>query len=198
MAQPHQRSSSFSWIITHQQPRALVLNQLGDPALNRPHHRHNSGRHGFQQGHRQAFKVGHQQNRLAALQQRLHLLGGNAAVEVDAVGEAGLVHKLLAGGAGGAVADQVGLNLAGGPAGVDEGVHHLLDALLALHQATAVHHTERLIREAGLGRWQRDAVGDHQRVGGGQALAQLLGQELGDADAAAAVGFRVRASASHQ
>lgn len=53
----------------------------------------------------------------------------------------------------------------------------------------ADHHTERLIREAGLGRWQRDAVGDHLRVGGGHALAQLLGQELGDADAAAAVGF---------
>lgn len=53
----------------------------------------------------------------------------------------------------------------------------------------ADHHTERLIREAGLNRWQCDAAGDHLRVGGGQALAQLLGQELGDADAAAAVGF---------
>ena len=52
----------------------------------------------------------------------------------------------------------------------------------------ADHHTEGVIREAGLGRWQRDAAGD-LRVGARQALAQLLGQELGDADAAAAVGF---------
>lgn len=101
-----------------------------------------------------------------------------------------LVYELLVGGSRLTVADQVGFDLAGGSAGVDQGVHHLLDALLALHQAADVHHAERLIREAGLGRWQRDAVGDHLRVGGGQALAQLLGQELGDADAAAAVGFR--------
>lgn len=40
------------------------------------------------------------------------------------------------------------------------------------------------------GHWQRDAAGDHLRVGGGQALAQQLRQELRDADAAAAVGFR--------
>jgi len=57
-------------------------------------------------------------------------------------------------------------------------------------QTAAENHAEWLIREAGLSLWQRNAVGDHRRVGGGQALAQLLGQELGDADAAAAVGFR--------
>ena len=74
-----------------------------------------------------------------------------------------------------AVNDEVGFYLAREPAGVDEGVHHLLDALLALHQATAVDHAERLIREAGLGRRQRDAAGDHLRVGSRQTLAQLLG-----------------------
>ena len=73
---------------------------------------------------------------------------------------------------------------------MDEGVHHRLDALLALHHAAAVHGAERLIREAALDRWQRDAVGDHLWVGGRQALAQLLGQELGDADAGPAVSFR--------
>jgi hypothetical protein len=69
-------------------------------------------------------------------------------------------------------------------------VHHLVDALLAHHQAAAEHHAERMIREACLGRWHRDAVGDHLLVGGVQTLAKLLGQDLGDADAAAAVGFR--------
>lgn len=104
--------------------------------------------------------------------------------------KAGLLHELLAGCAVGAIADQVGLDLAGGQAGVDEGVHHLMDALLALHQAADVHHAERLIREAGLGRWQRDAVEDHLRVVEVQALAQQLSQELGDADAAAAVDYQ--------
>ena len=111
-------------------------------------------------------------------------------MEMDAIAEAGLVHELLASGARSAVTDEVGFYLARDPAGVDEGVHHLLDALLALHQAAAVHHAERLVREACLGRRQRDAAGDHLRVSGRQTLAQLLGQELGDADAAAAVGFR--------
>ena len=118
------------------------------------------------------------------------MLGGNAAMEMDAIGQPGLVHGLLASGALSAVTDEVGFNLARDPAGVDEGVHHLLDALLALHQAAAVDHTERLIREAGLGRRKHDAVGDHLRVSCRQALAQPLGQELENTDAAAAVGFR--------
>ena len=167
-----------------------MLHQLRDAALNRPHDGHHPRSHRLKQGYRQAFKVGHQQDRLTALQQRLHLLGGNTAMKMDAIGHAGLVHELLASGARSAVTDEVGFYLARDPAGVDEGVHHLLDALLALHQAAAVHHAERLVREAGLGHWRRDAAGDHLRVSGGQALAQLLGQELGDADAAAAVGFR--------
>lgn len=69
-----------------------------------------------------------------------------------------------------AVADQVGFDLAGGPAGMDEGVHHLMDTLLPVDHAAAVHHAKWLIRESDLGRWQRDAAGDHLRVGDGQAL----------------------------
>ena len=111
-------------------------------------------------------------------------------MEVNAVGETGLVHKLLASDAIGALADQVGFDLAGGLASEDQRMHNSLDAFLGLHHAAAVHHAKRLIRIAGLVRWQRDAVGDHLRVGGGQALAKLLSQKLGDADAAAAVGFR--------
>lgn len=105
-------------------------------------------------------------------------------MEVDAVGEAGLVYELLAGSAGGTFADQTCFDLAVVAACVDEGVHHLTDALPSLH------HAERLIREAGLGRWQRDAAEDHLRAWWRAGLAQLLGQELGDADAAAAMDFR--------
>lgn len=39
-------------------------------------------------------------------------------------------------------------------------------------------------------RWQRNAVRDHLWVRGWQALAQLLGQILGDTDTAAAMSFR--------
>ena len=124
------------------------------------------------------------------MQQRLDLCGGNATMEMNAGGETGLMHKLLASGAIGALANQIGFNLAGGLASEDQRLHNSLDALLALHHAAAVHHAKRMIRKAGLGCLQRDAVGDHSRVGGGQALAQLLGQELGNAYAAAAVGFR--------
>ena len=144
----------------------------------------------FKQSHRQPLKFRHQQNCLAALKQRLHLLGWNAAVELDAVGETGLVHERLARDALVAVADQVGFNLAGRLAGVDEGVHHTLDTLLPLHHAAAVDHEIRLIRKTELGGWQCDAAEDHLRVGGGQALAQLLGQALEDGDDAAAVSFR--------
>ena len=53
------------------------------------------------------------------------------------------------------------------------------------------HYTPQngLLREAGLGRRQRDVAGDHLRVGSRQSLTELLGQELGNADAAFAVGF---------
>lgn len=165
------------------------MHQLGDATGDGAHHRHHPGRHRLKQGHRQAFKVGHQQDRLTALQQQLHMLGGNAAMEMDAIRQAGLVHELLACGARSAVTDQVGFNLAGVPAGVDEGVHNLLDALLTLHQATAVDDAERLIREAGQNCWQRGAVGDDQRIGGGKALLKLVSEELGDADAAASIEF---------
>lgn len=170
-----------------------MVHQLRLNALNRPHQLHHPSSHRFQQGHRQAFTARNQQNRLARLQQRLHLLGGNATVEVDSVGEAALMNKLLAGCSVWTVPDQVDFNLPRDPAGVDEGVHHLMDALLALHHAAAIHHAERLIREAGLGRWQRDAVRDHLRAAGGQALAQQLGKELGEADAAGYLGFRCEA-----
>jgi hypothetical protein len=68
------------------------LHQLGDPALNRQYHRHHSGSHGFQESHRQTLNAGHPQ-------ERLHLHGGNAAVELDAIG----------------------FDLAGGPAGDQDG-----------------------------------------------------------------------------
>ena len=64
-------------------------------------------------------------------------------MEMDAIGHAGLVHELLASGARSAVTDEVGFYLARDPAGVDEGVHHLLDALLTLHQAAAARCTPR-------------------------------------------------------
>lgn len=76
-------------------------------------------------------------------------------------------------------------------AGVDELVHHLLDALLTLHHGAAIHHAERLIGEAHLGRWQRDAIGGSPAVAGRRAHAKLLSQELKDADTGAAVGFQI-------
>jgi hypothetical protein len=99
------------------------------------------------------------------LQKGLHLFGGYTSVEVEAVNEAGLVHELLAGCAVGAVADQVGFDLAGDLASVSEGVHNLVNELLAFHHAHALHDAERLIREAGLGRWQSDTAGDYLRLG---------------------------------
>lgn len=78
---------------------------------------------------------------------------------------------MLAGGLIGSVPDQVGFDLAGGSTGVDEGLHQLMAALLAFHQAAAVHHAEWLDLKACLGRRQRDAVGDHLGVAGGQADA---------------------------
>lgn len=107
-----------------------------------------------------------------------------------AIGETSLVHKLLAGRPGRAVADQIFFDLTGGFASVDQGVRHLMDALLPLNQAAAVDHEERLIHKAGMGRWQRDAAGDDLGVGGGQALAQLLGEEPVHADIAASIDFR--------
>ncbi len=70
---------------------------------------------------------------------------------------------------------------------MDEGVNHLMDALLALHHATATNHEKQMIRKAGLSNLERDASGGQSKVGGEQALAELLGQELGDTVDAAAV-----------
>ena len=54
----------------------------------------------------------------------------------------------------------------------EQGVHYRVVALMALHQRAEVHLPERLIRKAGLGRWQREAVGNHLRVGARQALGK--------------------------
>ena len=82
---------------------------------------------------------------------------------VDALGEACLVYELLAGGAGGA---SIWLE--------ERKAWMRMCTTWWMHfwhsTMRADHHAERLIREAGLGRWQSDAVGDHLRVGGRQAL----------------------------
>jgi hypothetical protein len=82
-----------------------MLHQFGDATLNLPHHRYHTGSHGVEEGHRQVFKIGHQEDRLGALQELLKLVGWHKPAEVDAIGEAGLMQELLAGGAFGGVAD---------------------------------------------------------------------------------------------
>lgn len=74
------------------------------------------------------------------MQERLLLvLGGNAVVEADAVGEDGLGYELNPGWAFGAAADQVSFVLARGLGAIDEGMHNQRDALLPLHRAAAMH-----------------------------------------------------------
>ena len=80
-------------------------------------------------------------------------------MELDATGKAGLTDEILASCTFGTISNQVRFDLAGGLASLDEGVHNLMNALLAFHHAAAIHHAEGLIQEAGLAVWYGNALG---------------------------------------
>ena len=126
---------------------------LGNAAGNQAHHWHHASSHRFKQRHRQAFKIRHQQDRLALQQDPLHPGKGQATAKADAIGKAGGLHLLLTGWAAVAIADQGGGDGFGALAGQDQRLHHKAGPFLVFPEPAAVDHLEGMGAVVRCGSW---------------------------------------------
>lgn len=158
--QSQQSGSGMLGCIGNQKSRVFVMDEFGNATRHGSNNRDHTAGHRFQQSQRQPFEGGHEQNRLALLQQRRYFFRWQTAEKANPIRQPGLMDLSLAGLPLRAIADQIGFDLSAGMAGVDQGAYHLVDAFLMLHQAAAVNDTKWLIGKSCL-RWGRlDAIGN--------------------------------------